>query len=94
MCLVIFKHGDHHKTPMPGRATAVLMRRSRNSNPLDLYPSVSEQSNRYFKVRLPTDIYNEDILVAMSIHRDPRLQENLSSDRVLGVTNFAKISIS
>ena len=79
---------------MPVRATAVLIRRSRNSNPLDLYPSVSEQSNRYSKVRLPTDIYNEDIHVAMSIHRDPRLQENLSSDRVLGVTTFAKISIS
>ena len=59
MCLVIYKHGDHHKTPMPVRATAVLVRRSRNSNPLDLHPSIHEQSNRYSKVKVPTDIYSE-----------------------------------
>ena len=87
MCFAIFKHGDHHETPIPLRATAVLVRRSRNSNPVDLYPSVCEQSNCYSKVRLPINIYNDDILVAMSIHRiDPCLQENLSCDRVLGLT--------
>ena len=32
-------------------STTVLVRRSRNSNPLDLYPSACEQSNRYSKVR-------------------------------------------
>ncbi|XP_044182501.1 uncharacterized protein LOC114973655 [Acropora millepora] len=31
--------------------TTVLVRRSRNSNPLDLYPSACEQSNRYSKLR-------------------------------------------
>ena len=60
MCLVIYKHGDHPKTPMPVRATAVLVRRSRNSNPLEPYPSVvPEQSNRYSKIRVPIDIYSE-----------------------------------
>ena len=93
MCLAIFKHRDHLKIPMPVGATEKLVRRSRNFNPLDLYSSVSEQSNRYSKVRVPTNIYSEDILVAMSIHRDSRLQENLSGDRVLGVTTFAKINI-
>ena len=59
MCLVIYKYGDHRKTPMPVKATVVLVRWSRNSNPLDLYPSVPEQSNRYSKVRVATDIYSE-----------------------------------
>ena len=39
-------------------STTVLVRRSRNSNPLDLYPSACEQSNRNSKVRVPTGIYN------------------------------------
>ena len=39
-------------------STTVLVRKSRNSNPLDLYPSAYEQSNRYSKVRVPTGIYN------------------------------------
>ena len=59
MYLVIYKHGDHRKTPMPVRATAVLVRRSQNSNPIDIYLSISEQWNHYSKVRVPTDIYNE-----------------------------------
>ena len=59
MCLVIYKRGDHRKTSMPVSATAVLVTRSRNSNPFDLYPSVREQSNRYSKVKVPTDIYSE-----------------------------------
>ena len=83
---------NHHNTPMRVRATAALVRGSRNSNPVDHCPSVSEQSNRYSKVRVPLDIYNNDILVAMSIHRrDPCLQENLSGDRprVLGGPTFA-----
>ena len=43
MCLVIYKHGNHHKTPMPVRGAAVLVRRLRNFSSLNLSPSVSEK---------------------------------------------------
>ena len=77
MCLVIYKHGDHHETPIPQRATAVLVRRSRNSNPVDLYPSVCEQSNRHSKVRVPIDIYPDLKLESWAV------TQVLSTEKVL-----------